>query len=71
MDDDIICRCADVRVKDVRTFFEHYPKMPRDQMRIALNLGNGCGCCRKSDSPIIDIKFEDLHKILIESQYNQ
>lgn len=60
----IVCRCNMVSAGDVEMYFEAFPEMPLDQLKVAMKIGTRCGCCQLDDCPTIDIKFEKVINIL-------
>jgi len=56
----IIFSCSNITVKDVEEFFILYPMMPIQQIKIALKIGIGCGCCHKNECPATNSYFEDV-----------
>lgn len=56
----IVCRCNMVTEKDVKTFFELYPYMPKDQAKHALNIGTRCSGCQKPNNTLVDITYEQI-----------
>jgi len=56
----IVCRCSNVSTADIGKFRKEFPNMPADQLKSALKIGTGCGCCQKANCPVIDISYEKL-----------
>jgi len=57
---DYVCNCKLVTVKDVKDFIKVYPFMPSIGIKAALGIGSSCGCCNSKNCPNIVITFDDL-----------
>jgi len=56
----LVCRCANVKEKDVLEFKEVCPNMSVHNIKAALKIGIGCGQCNRMESRITDITIEEL-----------
>jgi len=62
-DNDIVCDCNSVEVKDVINFLNNTDGNYTDeQIAEQLDIGTRCSCCLESDCPRIDISLEDILK---------
>lgn len=56
----LVCSCHTVTDTDVENVFSQYPNIDLEALRVGMQIGVRCGCCRKEDCGLIDIKFEHL-----------
>lgn len=59
-DEDIVCICSSVTVRDVREALEKYPNESIEEIQYRLQAGLRCGLCLEYLAPGVDISYFDV-----------
>lgn len=59
-DNDIVCDCNSVEVKDVIDFISNNDGYTDEQIAEKLDIGTRCTCCLEVDCPRIDISLAEI-----------
>jgi bacterioferritin-associated ferredoxin len=63
-DNDIVCECNSVEVKDVKDYIKENDTKNMDLVEILedLCIGTRCSCCDSQDCPRIDVHYSEILK---------